>query len=133
MRTMSLMQSARYVRRPNASIPQVVPGSLVSLWGLFTVLFASLTAYADVFAGPGAVTRQQYDDLGRPYTGWSEVWHTFGPLLWAVYAAGLLLVIARMWHIILTKPPRAGWMYLPFVLGVCAVFWAFDLDRFLTT
>ena len=46
--------------------------------------------------------------------------------------AGLLLVLARMWHTILTKPPRAGWMYLPFVLAVCAVFWVLNLDRFLT-
>ena len=130
---MSLMQSARSARRSNASIPQVVLGALVSLWGLFTVLFASLTAYADVFAGPGAVTRQQYDELGRPYAGWEQIWHTFGPLLWIVYAAGVLFVLARMWHIILTKPPRAGWKYLPFVLAVCAVFWVLNWDRFLVS
>jgi hypothetical protein len=130
MRAMSLISAVRYVRSPNASIPQVVLGGLVTLWGIFTVQYSLITAYDAAF-GPTGVTRRSFSQLGGPDMGWSQLWSTYGELLWAVYAAGVLLVLARMWHIVITKPPRAGWKYLPFVLAVCAVFWALDMDRYL--
>jgi hypothetical protein len=126
---MSAIQVLQRVRRPTASIPQVVLGVLVSLAAAFTVQFAALTAYVDLY-GPGGVTHEQWEQLARPFTNGHQTWQTFGPALWAVYAVGVVLVVVRMWHVIAVKAPRAGWKYLPFVLAACAVFWVVNLDRF---
>jgi hypothetical protein len=130
MRAMSLMHAVRYIRSPIASIPQVVLATLVTLWSIFTAQYAALTAYDAAF-GPSGITRRPLGELLDPDLSWSQVWNNYSPLLWSVYAAGLLLLLAWMWHIVLTKPPRAGWKYLPLVLAVCTVFWALNMDRYL--
>ena len=128
MRAMSLL--APSVRRtPNASITQVVAGTLVSLFALLSVQMSALTAYVDVFGAPDGPGRS-YDELGRRFTGISQAWHQFGSLLWAVYAIALLVGVIWMWRLILTKPPRAAWGFIPLVLGASAVFWLLNLDRF---
>ena len=103
---------------------------LISLGTLLTVQMAALTAYLDVFAGPGGLKARRYDDLGRPFTGLHQVWSQYGPLLWGVYALALLVGLALMWRTILTHPPRAGWGWVPTLIALCAVFWALNLDRF---
>jgi hypothetical protein len=132
MSGMSLIESARRAPHRNASIPQVVVGGLVSLGTLLTVQMAALTAYVDVFGGPGGLKAQRYDELGRPFTGFAQVWAEYGPLLWGVYALGLLVGLVLMWRTILTRPPRAGWGYVPVLIAACAVFWVLNADRFLS-
>jgi hypothetical protein len=130
MRAMSLIHAVRYMRSPNASIPQVVLAALVTLWAIFTVEYAMVTGYDAAF-GPSGIARQPFSQVVDPNMTWTQVWTSYGPLLWCVYGAGLLMVLAWMWHIVITKPPRAGWKYLPFVLAVCAGFWALNMDRYL--
>jgi len=125
---MSLLASVR--RTPNASIPQVVVGTLVTLFALLSAQMAGLTAYVDTFGKPGGITRDGYDTLGRPVTQWAELWQEFGPLLWGVYAFGLLFAAAYMWRLILTRPPRLGWTMAPVLLVASFAFWALELERF---
>jgi hypothetical protein len=127
MRAMSTLASVR--RTPNASITQVVAGVLVSLFAMLTVQMSALTAYVDVFGSPDGPGRS-YDELGRRFTGVSQAWHQFGSLLWGVYAVALLIGVAWMWRLILTRPPRAAWAFIPAALAVSAVFWLLNLDRF---
>jgi hypothetical protein len=130
MSAMSLIESARRAPHRNASIQQVVVGVLVSLATLFTVQMAALTVYVDVIAVPGGMGNQTVNHLGQPLEDWAQVWANYGSVLWGVYAIGLLVGLARMWRTILTRPPRAGWGFVPALLVACAVFWALNLDRF---
>jgi hypothetical protein len=127
---MSLIESRRPVRRTQASIPQIVVGTLVSLLAMLSVQMSALTAYVDVFAGPGGIKAQKYDELGRRYTGWAQFWHQYGSLLWGVYALVLLLTVVWMWRAILTRPRQGAWGIVPVVLVLSLVFWALNLDRF---
>jgi hypothetical protein len=127
---MSLIQSRRPVRRTNASISQVVAGALVTLFALLSVQMSALTAYVDTVGQPGGLGGTNVDELGHPLSGWPQAWHEYGPLLWAVYAVALLLVVIWMWRLILTHPPRVGWMLVPAVLALSGAFWALNLDRF---
>src|SRR3954447_24368463 len=97
------------VRRRTASIPQVVAGTLVSLLALLTVQLSALTAWLDTFGMPGGFRRDRVDELGQPLAGWSQLWHQFGPLLWAVHAAVLLGAVFWMWRTILTRSSRGAW------------------------
>jgi hypothetical protein len=127
---MSAIAPRRQERRhPAASIPEVVVGAVLSLGALLTVQLSALTAWIDVFAGPGGPGAQRYDETGRPFTGWSERWHQLGPLLWAAYAVVLLGAVVWLWRVILTRP-RAAWRIVPVVVAACAVFWVLNLDRF---
>jgi hypothetical protein len=98
---------------------------------MLSVQMSALTAYVDVFAGPGGLKGQRYDELGRRYTGWAQFWHQYGSLLWGVYALVLLLVVVWMWRRILARPTGGAWAIVPVVLGLSVVFWALNLDRFL--
>jgi|tagenome__1003787_1003787.scaffolds.fasta_scaffold20933962_3 hypothetical protein len=130
MCVMSLIESRRPVRRSQASIPQIVVGTLVSLLAMLSVQMSALTAYVDVFAGPGGISARKYDELGRRFTGWTQFWHQYGSLLWGVYALVLLLAVVWMWRAILTRPTRGAWGVVPVVLVLSLVFWALNLDRF---
>ncbi len=128
---MSLIESRRPERRTqHASIPQIVVGTLVSLFAMLSVQMSALTAYVDVFAGPEGIDSHPYAQLGRRFTGWSQFWHQYGSLLWGVYALVLLLLVVWMWRRILTRPPSSAWRIVPLVLGLSLVFWALNLDRF---
>jgi hypothetical protein len=127
---MSVITSRHPVSRRNASIPEVVVGTLLTLAALLTVQMAALTAWVDTFGSPGGFGRDQVDRLGRPLSGWSQTWQEFGPLLWAVYAVALLGVVAWLWRAILTKQPRAAWAVVTVLVAATAVFWVFNLDRF---
>jgi len=127
---MSLIASRRSADQRTASIPQVVVGGLVSLGALLTVQMSALTAWVDTFGMPGGLARQRVDQLGRPLSGWSQLWREFGPLLWGIYAIVLLGALFWMWRAILTRQPRAGWGIVLLVVALSAVFWVLDLDRF---
>jgi hypothetical protein len=127
---MSMIQSRRPVRQASASIPQVVAGALVTLVVLFTVQMSALTAWVDSYGAPGGLHAERVDELGRPFTGWSQTWHTYGPLLWALYAIGLLAGLLWLWRTILTQPRRAVWGIVLLLVAASAVFWGFNLDRF---
>jgi len=127
---MSLIESRRPVRRTNASIPEVVVGTLVTLVTLFTVQMSALTAWVDVVAVPGGMGHQTVDKLGRPLEGWAQEWANYGSGLWAAYAIVLLGGLLWLWRTILTKPPRTAWSIVLVLIAASAVFWALNLDRF---
>src|ERR1700712_1819473 len=114
---MSLIQSRRPPRRTNASIPEVVVGTLVTLFALLSVQMSALTAYVDTLGQPGGLDSNKVDELGRPLSGWSQTWHEYRPLLWGVYALVLLVMVVWMWRLILTRPPRVGWALVPVILA----------------
>jgi hypothetical protein len=130
MCAMSLIATRRPARRRSASIPQVVVGTLVSLFALLTVQLSALTAWVDVVEAPGGMGSQSVDKLGRPLDGWAQVWANYGSGLWAVYAVVLLLAVVWLWRTILTRPSNAAWGVVPVVIALSAVFWALNLDRF---
>ncbi len=127
---MSIIEQARRRAGPTASIAQVVVATLVSLGTLLTVQMAALTAWIDTYGAPGGLGAERVDAIGKPLTGWQQTWHTYGPLLWGVYALGLLVVGYLMWRTILTRPGRAGWRYVLLLVALCAAFWVVELDRF---
>jgi hypothetical protein len=127
---MSLIAARRPARRRSASIPQVLAGTLVSLFAMLTVQMSALTAWVDVVATPGGMGSQTVDKLGNPLEGWAQVWANYGSGLWAVYAVVLLLSVVWLWRTILTRPANAAWGIVPVVIALSAVFWALNLDRF---
>ncbi len=125
MGAMSLVEAPR--QTPRASVAQVVVGSFASVCALVTAYAASLIGYHDVFARPGGIRGEQYDELGRSSTGLSQVWHDYSSLLWIGLALVVLVLAALMWRAI-ARSPRGAWFHVLLVLAVCAGFWAFTMQ-----
>lgn len=127
MGAMSLLEQ-RHAPARRASVSQVVAGTIATICALPTAYAAGLIAYNDVIAPPNGIRGQQYDELGRPFTGLAEVWHEYSSLLWLVFAIVLLVAVGRTWRAVVKEPPSAVWWHVVVVLAASAAFWVVTMN-----